>query len=63
MNTKITVAAGSVARCNRCNCKGHLDRNVEGQRENDRAVRLLGMAIIEECGHLDSHWVYDADQK
>ena len=60
---KQTFETGTVARCNRCSAKGHLDRKVEGVRENDRAWRLQDMARIEECGHLDCHWVYDRDQE
>jgi hypothetical protein len=60
---KRQFAQGTMVRCNRCDSKGHLDREVEGRRENDRAWRLQDMARVDECGHLDCHWVYDKDQE
>jgi len=63
MTEKRTFGEQTIARCNRCNAKGHLDRTVAGVRENGKAWRLEDMAKIVECGHLDSHWVYDQDNK
>ena len=57
-----TFGTDAIARCNRCDAKGHLSRPAYGIRENDRAWRLQDMRTIDTCEHMDSHWVYDADQ-
>ena len=56
-----TFAKGTPARCNRCDQQSPLPKNVDGSRENGKAWRLQGFATLE-CGHMDCHWVYDADQ-
>jgi hypothetical protein len=63
MTEQRTFGEQTIARCNRCNVKGHIDRPVNGVRENGRAWRLQDMAKVSECGHLDGHWVYDADNE
>ena len=57
---RITMKAGTIARCNRCDAKGALPRDVEAMEENSRAWRILDMVKLP-CGHLDSHWVYKSD--
>jgi hypothetical protein len=63
MSQKQEFGTATIARCNRCNVRGHLDRAVTRVRENSRAWRLQDMAKVSECGHLDGHWVYDADNE
>ena len=56
----ITFGTKIYARCNRCNGKSLLPKEVEGMKENSKVYRLRGFAILD-CGHLDCHWVFISD--
>lgn len=60
--TEQTFAEGTVIRCNRCDTKSEATREFEAMRENSRAWRMRGMMVATSCGHMDGHWVFDADQ-
>ena len=52
------ILKGAVVECNRCCKTGHIDRDVEAEQENRLVLRIRTMAVVEECGHLDCHWVH-----
>ena len=54
------IAERTIARCNRCNEKHALPRDVEAVREN-RRVRRIAVMVTLSCGHCDTHWVHDSD--
>ena len=56
-----TVTRGTPTRCNRCN-EIHPFPKTEPRavRENSKAWRLQSFATLD-CGHMDCHWVFDAD--
>ena len=57
-----TFNTGTIGRCNRCNQKFTFAKPVRAVRENARVWRVMDMAMAE-CGHLDTHWIFDADQE
>lgn len=60
METRI-FTRGTPTHCNRCDQVSPLPkREVEAVRENAKVWRLQGFATLE-CGHMDCHWVHDAD--
>lgn len=57
-----TFGPGTVIRCNRCDRKSIMNRTFEATRENGKAWRIENM-LTAQCGHMDSHWVYDQDNE
>ena len=59
--TEKTFSKGTPIRCNRCDAKGTMNKSeMQAVRENDKCWRLQGFCT-PECGHMDSHWVFDCD--
>lgn len=58
-----TFAAGTIARCNRCNEKSPLPREIAAQHDSVDAYRLREMCTLEACGHMDGHWVFLRDNR
>jgi hypothetical protein len=61
MNDTTTFPAGTNAECNRCkrlsplpkDCRAHIER----ERPGMKVYRLETMCTLENCGHMDAHWV------
>ena len=58
-----TFPKGTPTRCNRCDQVSPFPKR-EGYavRENSKVWRLQTFAVLD-CGHMDCHWVFDADLK
>jgi len=57
-----TFPKGTPTRCNRCGEVSPFPKSsgAEAVRENGKCWRLQTMATLN-CGHMDAHWVFDAD--
>lgn len=56
-----TFPRGTPTRCNRCGETSPFPKKLaDAHRENDRVWRLQTFATLE-CGHMDCHWVFNAD--
>ena len=54
--------AGTPVRCNRsCSMTSPAPREFRAIRENSNAWRIQDMFILENCGHMDGHWVFNSD--
>jgi hypothetical protein len=61
MRSEITITRGTTVRCNRCNTASPFPKSESRAiRENNKAYRLQKMATLD-CGHMDAHWVFVAD--
>ena len=61
MEWERVFAAGTVARCNRCDQPASLPRDIRGEDQDGSGCiwRLKEMCTLA-CGHTGSHWVYVA---
>jgi hypothetical protein len=60
-NNERTYPKGTPTRCNRCNALSPFPKEeARAVRENSRVWRLQTSALLD-CGHMDCHWVFDAD--
>ena len=56
-----TFTRGTPTHCNRCDQISPFPKaRAEANRENSKAWRLQTFATLA-CGHMDAHWVFDAD--
>ena len=61
MTEEKTFSEGTPIRCNRCDARGTVNKEVRAIRENDKVWRIMDFSI-PECGHMDTHWIFDCDQ-
>jgi hypothetical protein len=61
MTDTITITSEMTIRCNRCDAKSKWPKSpAEAIRENSACYRIQAMAVAD-CGHMDAHWFYIAD--
>jgi len=56
-----TYPATTPARCNRCDQKFPLPKDVQGEDVQRVAMRLQGFCTCPHCGRMDTHWIYTSD--